>query len=160
MERIRTTDLAVVTKMDEEETSDTTGRQTEVSGDKDKDRRTYGAAIEVPEMVLVSVGSAIQAEVTWTPRNQTGKLSGRAAVWCSARRRTIENRTKVGEGSLGIANVNCSCGIYISSMKDGGYGNSAHRRCSQRPRERGIGTKRLRHYYRQLRKKGSVLRFH
>jgi hypothetical protein len=65
----------------EEDTSDTTGRQTEVSGYEVNDRRTYGAAIEVPEMVLVDVVEPIQAEVTSTPRNQTGKVSGRAAVW-------------------------------------------------------------------------------
>ena len=52
-----------------------------MSGDKVNDRRTYGAAIEVPEMVLVEVVESIQAEVTSTPRNQTGKISGRAAIW-------------------------------------------------------------------------------
>ena len=77
MEGVRTRGLAVVTEMDEEDTSDTTGRQAEVSGDKVNDRRTYGAAIEVPEMVLVEVVESIQAEVTSTPRNQTGKNQDR-----------------------------------------------------------------------------------
>ena len=59
--------------MDEENTGNTTGRQAQVSGDNANDRRTYGAAIELPEMVLVEFVESIQAEVTSTPRNQTGK---------------------------------------------------------------------------------------
>ena len=80
MERIRTRGLAAVPEMDEENTGNTTGRQAQVSGDKANDRRTYGAAIEVPEMVLVEFVESIQAEVTSIPRNQTRKISRRAAV--------------------------------------------------------------------------------
>ena len=36
---------------------------------------TYGAAIEVPEMVLVAVGEPIQAERTLTPRYQTVNIN-------------------------------------------------------------------------------------
>ena len=79
MERIRTRGLAVVTEMDEENTGNTTERRAQVSGDKVNDRRTYGAANAVPEMVLVEVVESIQAEVTLIPRNQTGKISGSAA---------------------------------------------------------------------------------
>jgi hypothetical protein len=86
-------------------------------GDKINDRRTYGAAMEVPEMVLTASEVPIQAEVTSTPRNQTGKISGRAAVWCSERRRTIEYRAKVGEGSLGPTRINCSWSAYIGIVK-------------------------------------------
>lgn len=117
MERIRTRGLAVVTEVDEEDTGDTPGRQVKVSRGKVNDRRTYGAAIEVPEMVLVEVVESIQAEVTSTPRNQTGKISGRAVVWFGERRRTINWLTKVGEVSLDLARVNCSWGIYISIVK-------------------------------------------
>ncbi len=116
MERIRTRGLAVVTEVDEEDTGDTTGRQAEVSGGKVNDRKTYGAAMEVPEMVLVEVVESIQAEVTSTPRNQTGKISGRGAVWCGKRRRTIKWSTEVGEVSLDLARVNCSWGVYISMV--------------------------------------------
>jgi len=103
--------------MGEEETSDTTGRQTEVSGDKINDRGTYGAAIEVPERVLVDVLESIPAETTSTPRNQTGKISGMAAGWCGERRLTIEHPTEIGEVSLGLVNVKRSWGIYISIVK-------------------------------------------
>lgn len=80
---IHTRGLTVVTEMGEEDTRDTTGRQAEVSGDKANDRRTYGAAIEVPEMVFFEIGESIQAEVTSTPRNQTGKniRKGGNLVW-------------------------------------------------------------------------------
>jgi hypothetical protein len=67
--------------VDKEETSDTTVRQTGVSGDEANERRTYGAAMEVPEMVFFAVGEPMKAEVTSTPRNQTGKVSGRVAAW-------------------------------------------------------------------------------
>ena len=43
-----------------------------MSGAEVSDERTYGAAIEVPEMVLVAVVEPIQEEVTSTPRYQTG----------------------------------------------------------------------------------------
>ena len=83
MERICTRGLAVFTEMGEEDTGNTTGKQAEVSGDKVNNRRTYGAAIEVPDMVLVEVVESIQAEVTSTPRNQTVKhiRKGSSLVW-------------------------------------------------------------------------------
>lgn len=110
---IRTTGLAVVTEVGEENTSDTTVGQTEVSKDMVNDERTYGAAIEVPEMVLVEVLESIQAEVTSTPRNQTGSVSGRAVIWCDERRRTIEGFTKIGEIGLNLPRVNCPWSNYI-----------------------------------------------
>jgi len=105
--RIRTTGLAVVTEMGKEDASDTAG-ETGVSGDQINAGGTYGAAIEVPEMVLEAVVDPIQAEVTSTPRNQTGKVSGWTAVWCGEMKRTFEGPTKVGEGRLDMIRVNCS----------------------------------------------------
>ena len=73
--------------------------------DKVNDRWTYGAAIEVPEIVLDALVEPIQAEVTRIPRYQTRKLSGKTAVWCSERRHTFERLTKIGGGSLGMMSV-------------------------------------------------------
>ena len=85
-----------------------------MSRDKVSGERTYGAAIEVPEMVLVEVVESIQAEVTSTPRNQTRTISG-GGDWVWERRHTIKCFTKVGEVSLGLARVNCSWGITLAS---------------------------------------------
>lgn len=93
------------------------------------DGGTYGAAIEVPEMVLESILDSIQAEVTSTPRNQTGTGSGMAAVWRGEGERTIDGFTKVGEVSLGFAAVNCSWSSYISVVIGQSLWNSTHPQC-------------------------------
>jgi len=59
-------------------------------------------------MVFSASEEPIQAEVTSTPRNQTRTVSGEPEVWCGKRGHTIDRRTKIGEGSLGLVRAECA----------------------------------------------------
>ena len=80
-------------------------------------------------MVLESILDSIQAEVTSTPRNQTGKVISEGGGAVGRRERTIDGFTKVGEVGLDFAAVNCSWSSYISMVIGRGLWNSTHRQC-------------------------------